>query len=183
MRQKLLILIIISLLILGCAEEIPNEVPIDVPVGEPIDRLTETSPTTEPPEPVEEPAPPLEPEPKEAPEPVVEPVEEPKLVNGKTVEQRLEEAYEILHQEESGQHLRDNFPDIEVIHTDSGEGSFYPAEILPFIYYYSEEANKTFNLCEVDRTIFICDGKLTHTVTEEEMDSGRCVVTPIYRQV
>jgi len=119
--------------------------------------------------------------PTEIPEPVKESVK-PVLVHGKTVEERLDEAYSILHKEESGQHLRDNFPDIVVIYVDSGEDSNYPSEILPFEYFYSQEADKTFNLCAVDRTIFICDGRMEHVITDEDMDSGRCAITPIYRQ-
>jgi hypothetical protein len=96
------------------------------------------------------------------------------------VDQRLQEAYNKLHAAGSAQQVRDNFPDIELVFTDTGE-PHYPREILPFEYYYSKEADKTFNLCAIERTVFICDGKLNRKITSEDEDSGRCIITPIYQ--
>jgi len=115
----------------------------------------------------------------------VEVKEEVNLVNGKTVEERIEEAYDKLHSTGSAQHIRDNFLDLEIIYTDDGSEDIYDDgdNIYPFHYQYSEEADKTFNLCNVERTVFICDGKLDRMITDEDMDSGRCIVTPIYRPI
>jgi hypothetical protein len=116
-------------------------------------------------------------------EEVIEVPEEVKAtVNGKTVDKRIEEAYTNLHGVGSAQHIRDNFPDIEKVYVDD-PASGYPKEILPFIYYYSAEADKTFNLCAIERTVFICDGKLDSVITDDDMNSGKCRVTPVYAQV
>ena len=99
------------------------------------------------------------------------------LINGKTADERLDEASSQLHEEDSADHIRDNFPDIELVYSDNP--SNFDSSILPFDYYYSEEVDKTFNLCGVDRTVFICDGKITETVTDEQLETI-CEVTPIY---
>ena len=105
---------------------------------------------------------------------------ENRLVNGKTLEERLKEAYDDLHGFNSALRIKENFPDLELVYTDQGQ-PFMPQEILPFRYYYSEEADRTFNLCEVDRSVFICKGKLDRLISDEDINSGRCVVTPIYQ--
>ncbi len=102
------------------------------------------------------------------------------LVNGKTVEERIQEAYDTIHTPGSAQYIRENFPDIVLVYTDPGE-PFMPQEILPFRYYYSKEADKTFNICNVELTVFICDGKLERLVTDEDINSNRCIVTPVYQ--
>lgn len=142
------------------------------PVAESITDETPDIPEPIVPEPMEEePSPPLEDE-----------IPEPLIINGKTLDQRLEEAYDDLHKPGSSQKIRDNFPDIKVVYTDEGDG-YGPDEIYPFRYHYSEEADITFNLCNVERTVFICEGKLSRQITDEDMDSGRCQVTPIYRGI
>jgi hypothetical protein len=104
-------------------------------------------------------------------------IEESQIINGKTLAERLEEAYSNLHKKGSAQKIRDDFPDIELTFTDEGDGS----NIYPFEYYYSGEADKTFNLCAVERTVFICEGKLDRMITDEEIDNVElCDVTPIY---
>lgn len=104
------------------------------------------------------------------------------IINGKTTAQRLEEAIAKLHQPGSGEHIRQNFPDIKLVYTDPGDSSL-PQEILPFEYYYSKEASVTFNICAPDLTIFVCDGKLDRKITEQDINSGHCTVTPIYRPI
>ena len=99
------------------------------------------------------------------------------LINGKTAQERLNEATSQLHEEGSADHIRENFPDIELLYSDNP--SDYPSDILPFDYYYSEEVDKTFNLCGVDRTVFICDGKIEETVTDEQLNTI-CDVTSVY---
>ncbi|MBI4399812.1 hypothetical protein HY570_03605 [Candidatus Micrarchaeota archaeon] len=105
---------------------------------------------------------------------------EPKLINGKTVEERLQEASDRLHTSGSGPHIRNNFPDIELVYTDDARGKGFPQMILPFRYYYSEEANTTFNICNIELTVFICKGKLDNLITNEDLYSSRCEVTPVY---
>jgi len=106
---------------------------------------------------------------------------ENQLINGKTLNERLKDAYNNLHAKGSAQEIRDNFLDLEIIYTDNGEDSDFGPNIYPFHYQYSAEADKTFSLCNIERTVFICDGKLNRQITDEDMDSGYCVVTPIYR--
>ena len=106
----------------------------------------------------------------------------PIIVNGKTTEERVQDAYDDLHKTGSAQNIRDNFPDIEVVYTDNPINSYYPPEILPFRYYYSKEADLTFNLCNIERTVFICEGKQEAFVDDDKLNSGECIVTPIYQQ-
>ena len=106
---------------------------------------------------------------------------DPNLVNGKTSEERLQEAYDRLHTMGSGKHARESFPDLELVYTDSAKGTNFPSMILPFRYYYSEELNKTFNICNIELTVFICKGKLDRLITKEDKNSERCEVTQIYQ--
>ncbi len=108
----------------------------------------------------------------------IKPIE--KRINGKLVGERLQEASDRLHTQGSGQHIRDDFPDIRLVYTDDAKETGFPQMILPFRYYYSEEADKTFNICNIDFTVFICDGKLERLISKEDIDSGRCEVTPVY---
>ncbi len=121
------------------------------------------------------------PTPTPTPAPAPEPPP-PKLVNGKTVEERVQEASDRLHTVGSGQQIRDDFPDVQLVYTDPGDNKNYPPMILPFRYYYSQEADRTFNICNIDLTVFICTGKLDRVMTGEDASSGRCVVTPVYGQ-
>jgi len=124
----------------------------------------------------------INPEPEEI-QPIIEKPTPPKIINGRTLEQRIQAAYDNLHDAGSSGLILDDFPDVELVFEDDGNSStFFPAEILPFHYYYSVEADKTFNLCGVGRSVFICDGKLERTITKEDIDSGMCTVTPIYME-
>jgi len=105
---------------------------------------------------------------------------EPKIINGKTMAQRLREASDRLHTVGSAEQIRQDFPDIKLVYTDRAENTGFPAMIVPFRYYYSEETNKTFNICNIDFTVFICNGKLERIITKEDIESKRCEVTPIY---
>lgn len=104
----------------------------------------------------------------------------PTLIDGKTLQERLTEAYERLHTRGSAEHIRKSFPDIELVYTDDAVGMPFPREIIPFRYYYSREADTTFNICAVELTVFICKGKLDKLIQKEDVDSGRCEMTPIY---
>ncbi len=127
---------------------------------------------------------------QEAPQPLVEnktpqipplsPPISPPLIHKRTTEQRLQEAYDRLHTAGSGSHIRASFPDIETAYIDTPEGGIFPQQILPFTYYYSKEADTTFNICNIDLTVFICTGKMDHLISKGDIDSKRCTATPIY---
>tara|TARA_Y100000034_G_scaffold136712_1_gene215101 strand:+ start:211 stop:855 length:645 start_codon:yes stop_codon:yes gene_type:complete len=112
---------------------------------------------------------------------VVEGPQEPLIINGKTLDERLDEAYSNVHGVGSAQQIREDFPDIELVYTDLGVEDGFPENILPFEYFYSAEADKTFSLCAIDRTIFVCDGKIDRKVTDEQMNNpDKCAVTSVY---
>lgn len=93
----------------------------------------------------------------------------------------LKEVTDRLHTQGSGPHLRNTFTDLELVYTDDGAGSnYFPDFILPFGYYYSKEVDRTFNVCAIDLTVFICEGKLDRLLTKADIDSGRCNVTSAY---
>lgn len=104
----------------------------------------------------------------------------PLLVQGKTAEERLQEAIDDLHTVNSALRVKANFPDLELVFTDYGDSTM-PPEILPFSYYYSKEVDRTFNLCAVDLSVFICEGKLDRLIGPDDLNSGRCIITPIYQ--
>lgn len=116
------------------------------------------------------------------PAPAPAPVPAPSsTINGKTLPGRLQEAYDRLHTYGSGPQIRTDFPDIELVYSDYAEGTGFPASILPFRYYFSPEANRTFNICNIDLTVFICKGKLGRLITQSDIEDGRCEATPIYK--
>jgi len=178
MKKMYIFSLILIIFIYGCQVAEVEEIPEEPEVIE--KELIEPEPVAEEVEPMPVPgvADELEPE------MIVEEVKpEPKIINGKTLEERLEEAYDNLHEAGSSEQILDDFPDVELVYTDDPEASvkkIFPPEILPFHYYYSEEADKTFNLCGVGRSVFICDGQLDREITKEEIDSGSCEITPIY---
>lgn len=112
--------------------------------------------------------------------PVAQPSPAPVLIDGKTLQERLTEAYDRLHTRGSGQHIRDSFPDIELVYTDDAAGMPFPREITPFRYYYSREADTTFSICAIELTTFICKGKLDKLIQRENVDSGQCNMTFLY---
>ena len=111
---------------------------------------------------------------------VTQPSPVPMLIDGKTLQERLAEAYERLHTRGSGEHIRKSFPDIELVYTDDAVGMPFPREIIPFRYYYSREADTTFSICEIELTTFICKGKLDKLIRRGDVDSGRCKLTLLY---
>ncbi len=102
------------------------------------------------------------------------------LVGDKTVEQRLVAVFNKLHTPGSGDLIQSDFPDTKLVYTDTGDGTRFPLNILPFKYYYSEEADRTFNICKIGYSVFVCRGKLDRLITKEDIDSGRCFSNPIY---
>jgi hypothetical protein len=172
-RLVVLIVVLFSILIVSCAQEIDQQA---VEVENPEENLPE---------------PQVDEEILDVPEnegilPVdIQQIAEeppPNLLNGKTIDERIADAYTNLHAIGSAAHVRENFPDIKVVFVDDGTTANYPSEILPFEYYYSGEANKTFSLCAIERTVLICDGKYEKVATDDDMDSGVCVVTTEYQQ-
>jgi len=107
---------------------------------------------------------------------------EDSVVNGKTLDERLEESYSIIHKTDSADYVKENFPDVVLVYSDYGEHGDYPEKILPFDYYYSEEADKTFSVCAINKLIFVCEGKVDGLITDEQMDSGKCVLYPNFEQ-
>ena len=182
----LLVLLAISLIFISsCTSTVPTEQP-SLPIAEteepttPIQELNTTSieAPAEDNQTAEKPA-----AQKEIIKEVVPPAPiqtPPQLINGKTVEERLAEAYERLHTRGSAEHIRKSFPDIELVYTDDAVGMPFPREIIPFRYYYSSKADTTFNMCAIDFTVFICKGKLDKLIRKVDIDSGRCEMTPIY---
>ncbi|MEK6982196.1 MAG: hypothetical protein AABX38_04665 [Candidatus Micrarchaeota archaeon] len=104
----------------------------------------------------------------------------PKIINGKKLEERLKEASDRLHTQGSGSAVRSDFDDLALVYTDYAQGKSFPPMILPFRYYYSEEANITFNICAIEYTVFICKGKLERVINSDEFNNGRCEVSPVY---
>ncbi len=104
-----------------------------------------------------------------------------KIINGKTLEQRVQEAYDRLHTIGAGRQIRTDFPDIKLVYTDFAAGKRFPREILPFEYYYSKEADKTFNICAVDFTVFICNGKMDKAIYPGDPEAHRCKFVGLYQ--
>lgn len=172
MRTKLFltVLLLAVIFIASCAPKLAGEVPT---------AEEETPSETERNESVPETSPAQVEQPKQQ-VPAIPTQPSPALINGKTVEERLAEAYERLHTRGSAEHIRKSFPDIELVYTDDAVGMPFPREIIPFRYYYSLEADTTFNICAIDFTVFICKGKLDKLIRQGDIDSGRCEMTPIY---
>ncbi|MBI2079346.1 hypothetical protein HYT84_01155 [Candidatus Micrarchaeota archaeon] len=99
----------------------------------------------------------------------------------KNLKERLEEAYDRLHTFGSGAAARKDFTDLKLVYTDNAKDAGFPQMILPFKYYYSEEADKTFNICAIDLTVFICDGKLDKLISKQDIENGKCTVTSVYK--
>jgi hypothetical protein len=93
----------------------------------------------------------------------------------------VQEAFDRLHTSGSGPQIRRDFPSIELVYSDDARGSGFPNQILPFEYYYSAEADRTFSICNIDLTVFICEGKLDRLITKDDIESGRCEATSVYK--
>lgn len=91
-------------------------------------------------------------------------------------------AYAHLHDPGSGTEIHRRFPDAKLVFTDHATGIEFSEDVPPFSYLYSKEAGKTFGVCGIDKSVFICDGKLERLITAEDIESGRCVVTEVYRE-
>lgn len=101
---------------------------------------------------------------------------------GEDLEQRLKTLKDNLHNENSGTEAKQLFPDLTPVYTDDGyDNPQFPKEILPFIYYYSQEADITVSICNINQTVFICPGKLERLITPA--DYKNCQVTAEYLQI
>ncbi len=110
----------------------------------------------------------------------VPPVAQKGLIEGKTLHERVSIINKNLHTYGSGIEAKKLFPDLEPVYVDSGEYAPFPKFILPFTYYYSEDANITINICAIDTTVFICPGKLARLISKEDLKN--CNVVEIYKE-
>ena len=92
----------------------------------------------------------------------------------------IAETYTQLHAFESGSRIKSRYPDVELVYTDDGHGVPFPETIVPFEYYYSATADKTLGICAINKSIFICEGKIDHVITQKEMLSSKCRVAQAY---
>lgn len=100
-------------------------------------------------------------------------------IQGKTLGERLELLIENLYMEDSGDEAKFYFPDLEAVFIDGGQHNpDFPVEILPFVYYYSEEADITIGLSNIDSTVFVCAGKIDYLLQESEY--GNCQIADQY---
>ncbi|MBI2148024.1 hypothetical protein HYU19_06175 [Candidatus Woesearchaeota archaeon] len=120
---------------------------------------------------------------EEAPAPKPEQDADSKASDGEAsnVEERIKAAYGMLHQPGSGAQIRRDFPNIQLVYTDEAKDDpRIPPFIIPFRYYYSAEADTTFNICNIDITVFICKGKLDRLINADDVKSGACKVSDLY---
>jgi len=95
------------------------------------------------------------------------------IIEGKTLEERITILETNLHTPGSAEQARKMFPDLDEIFVEDGSGSSFPSNILPFKYYYSEEAGKTISICNIGYTVFICDSLVDEKIDEDEYDNCR----------
>lgn len=96
--------------------------------------------------------------------------------NSVDLQRKIDELYADLHEVDSGIRAKANFSDLQLIYTDEGISSL-PSNILPFRYYYSPSTDLTMAICNINRTIFICKGKLDHLLSKD--DFSNCKITPV----
>ena len=106
-------------------------------------------------------------------EEVVVEVEE-NIIEGKTLSERLSLLKSNLHGQGSGEEAKKYFPDFLEVYVEE-ENPVFPQQFLPFRYYYSEEADVTVNICDVDFTLFVCEGKLDRKLKEADHDNCKIV--------
>lgn len=91
---------------------------------------------------------------------------------------RLDDLSTNLHTEGSGDQAKASFPDFELTYTDQAENANFPDEILPFRYYYSQEADLTIAICNIDYTVFYCTGKIDSLISGNDLED--CVLSAEY---
>ena len=90
---------------------------------------------------------------------------------GSDVDERIAQVLSELHTGNSGDYVRQNFPDLEYLFDHTPEGQ--ERRIFPFFYYYSAEADTTFVVCNINKTVAVCDGKQDTTITAG-VDDHKC---------
>lgn len=168
------------ILILGCAQSVDTQ-EADLPINTE-DIEEESNPVEESEESADPSTEPLDLDiGNEEVEPIPVSDAKPEEYTDPEVQEKLDLAYEELHEPGSSHQIFEDFPDVELVYEDTpSSGDFFPNDILPFKYYYSDTANSTFNICNVERTVFICKGKLDREITKNDIDSGRCEITSEY---
>lgn len=85
-------------------------------------------------------------------------LDEISMPQGSSVAERLAVVERELHTGNSGDYVRQNFGDLEYLFSWPGpEGQ--QRKIFPFFYYYSAEADTTFVICNINKTVAICQGR------------------------
>ena len=107
---------------------------------------------------------------KDLPEDYVEDVAS--QVGGDDVDKRLTAVFDKLHSGGSGDFLRASFPDLQYLLKWTPIG--VTKQIFPFFYYYSPEADTTFVVCNIDKTVAICDGLQNSAISEGDL--GKCTL-------
>lgn len=112
----------------------------------------------------------------------ITPIKSPTPENNQSLNERLRILKDHLHALNSGTEAKQLFPDLASVYTDNGHGNpQIPKEILPFTYYYSQEADITVSICNINQTVFICPGKLERLI--QPTDYQNCQVTKEYLQL
>jgi len=112
---------------------------------------------------------------------VYEPVDQNDEVNipeGSDVNERIAVVYENLHNTRSGDYVRASFTDLELLLEWSPPLGGH-RKIFPFRYYYSPEADLTFVICNIERTVAICEG-YKDSIVDPERDMNECEVAKQY---
>jgi len=92
--------------------------------------------------------------------------------------ERLDTLRAHLHQDGSGTEALDLFPDLVQVYTDDGHGNpSFPAEVLPYEYYWSAEGKLTVSISALDMTVFVCPYRIDRLITPDDfsfcnVDSG-----------
>ena len=74
-----------------------------------------------------------------------------------SIDDRLNSILDELHTGNSGDYVRQNFSDLDYLFSWQPEGE-QTRRIFPFYYYYSQEADTTFVICNINKTVAVCDG-------------------------
>jgi len=112
----------------------------------------------------------------------ITPTKSPTPENSQSLNERLRILKDYLHALNSGTEAKQLFSDFLPVYTDDGHNNpQIPKQILPFTYYYSQEADITVSICNINQTVFICPGKLDRLI--QSKDYQNCQVTKEYLQL
>jgi len=83
--------------------------------------------------------------------------------------ERLDTLRAHLHEEGSGTEALGLFPDLVQVYTDDGHGNpGFPAEVLPYEYYWSAEGKLTVSISALDMTVFVCPYRIDRLITPDD---------------